>query len=110
MSCYTSRMGSRSPKRQSVEEDPAVIGEPSFLDGFLTYLDSPQGQRSVEVRETVWGLLETADVDAKNRQIIWDDGERLSISASALRIHEKYPDDPIDLIEAHVTVSYTHLT
>jgi hypothetical protein len=54
------------------------------------------------VSETVSVVLERADVDANNRQIIWEDGERLSISASAQRIQAQYPNFPIDLIEEHL--------
>jgi hypothetical protein len=37
-------------------------------------------------------LLEKVDVDAKNRKIIWEDGKRLSITASVLsRIGIKAP-------------------
>jgi hypothetical protein len=41
-------------------------------------------------------------MSAKSRQLIWDDGKRLTISASAQRIHQEYTDFPIDLIETHV--------
>jgi hypothetical protein len=95
-------MGNWRPKNQSFEEDPSSIGEPSFIDDVLTYMNSPRGELSAEVRETVWGLLERVDVDAKNRQIIWEGGKRLSISASAQRIHEECTDFPIDLIETHI--------
>ena len=95
-------MGSRRPKYQSFEKDPSSIGEPSFIDDVLSYMNSPRGELSAEAREIVWGLLGRADVDAKNRQIIWNDGKRLSISASAQRIHDEHTDFPIDLIETHV--------
>jgi hypothetical protein len=85
------------------EDDPGSIGEdPTFIDDFLAYMNSPRGELSAAVSETVSVVLERADVDAKNRQIIWEDGQRLSISGSAQRIHAEYPDFPMDLIEAHV--------
>jgi hypothetical protein len=96
-------MGSRRPKYQSLDKEPSSIGEPSFIDDFLSYMNSPRGELSAEAREIVWGLLERADVDATNRQIIWEDGKRLSISASAQRIHDEHTDFPIDLIETHVS-------
>jgi hypothetical protein len=95
-------MGSRRPKHQLFEKDTSSIGEPSFIDDFLSYTSSPRGELSDEAREIVWGLLERADVDAKSRQIIWEDGKRLSISASAQRIHDEHTHFPIDLIETHV--------
>jgi hypothetical protein len=48
-------------------------------------------------------MLERADVDAKERQIIWEDGERLSITASARRLGAEHPDYPLNFIEEHVT-------
>jgi hypothetical protein len=65
-------------------------------------MNSPRGELSAEVSETVTIVLERADVDAKSRQIIWEDGKRLSISASAQRIHVEYPNFPMDLIETRV--------
>jgi hypothetical protein len=40
-------------------------------------MNSPRGELSAEVSETVSVVLELADVDANNRQIIWGDGKRL---------------------------------
>jgi hypothetical protein len=85
------------------EEDPSSVEEdPSSIDDFFSYMNSPRGELSAEVSETVSVVLERADVDAKNRQIVWEDGQRLSICASAQRIHAKYPAFPMDLIDAHV--------
>src|SRR5450631_971677 len=95
-------MGKWSPEYPSFEEVRSFIRVPSFIDDFLTYMNSPRGELSAEVSETVSMVLERADVDAKNRQIIWEDGKRLSISDSAQRIHAENPDFPMDLIEAHV--------
>jgi hypothetical protein len=95
-------MGKWSPEYPSFEEVRSFIREPSFIDDFLTYMNSPRGELSAEVSETVMMVLERADVDARNRQIIWEDGKRLSISASAQRIHVEYPDFPMALIETPV--------
>ena len=73
-----------------------------FVADFLQWMASPEAERSSEVRDTVWPLLEKADVDAKNRKIIWEDGKRLSITESVLRIHADYPDFPLELIETHL--------
>src|SRR3990172_10767474 len=73
-----------------------------FVEDFLEWMDSSEGERSSEVLDTVWPLLEKADVDAKNRKIIWEDGQRLSITESVHRIHAGYPDLPLDLIETHL--------
>jgi hypothetical protein len=57
---------------------------------------------SVAALDLVSSLLEKADVDARRRQIIWKDGQRLSITQSAKRIHADHPDLPLDLLESKV--------
>jgi hypothetical protein len=71
----------------------------AFLEGFLDWMDSPEGELSSEVRDTVWPLLEKADVDAKNRKIIWEDGKKLSIAESGQRIHADYRVLPVSVRE-----------
>ena len=68
----------------------------------MEYMSSPRGQLSDEVREVTWQILEEVDVDAADRKLIWDDGKRLSIDESVQRIHQEYPEYPVDLIEARV--------
>jgi hypothetical protein len=101
---YTLRVGKGwSVNYRLFDFDPSSVGEdPTFIDDFVTYMNSPRGELSAEVCETVSVVLERADVDAKNRQVIWEDGQRLPISASAQRIRAEYRDFPMDLIEAHV--------
>ena len=52
--------------------------------------------------DVVWMVLKEADVDAKDRKIIWQDRQRLSFAGSVKRIHADYPDFAIDLIEDHL--------
>jgi hypothetical protein len=85
----------------SIEEIEAAE-DPSFVDDVLAYANSPEGLLYSEVSDTVSDVLERADVDAKERQIIWEDGERLSITASAQRIRAEHPDYPLNFIEEHV--------
>ena len=73
-----------------------------FIDGLLGWMDSPGGQHSIEALDLVFDALEHADVDAKRRKIVWDDGRRLSIEQSVERIHAAHPDVPQDQIESHV--------
>ena len=73
-----------------------------FIDGFLGWMDSPEGQHSIEALDLVFDALEHAGVDAKRRKIVWDDGKRLSIEQSVERIHAAHPDVPRDQIESHV--------
>jgi hypothetical protein len=72
------------------------------IDGFLEWMDAPEGQQSIEALDLVFGALEHAGVDAKQRTIVWTDGKRLSIEQSPERIHAGHPGVPCDLIETHV--------
>jgi hypothetical protein len=67
-------------------------------------MNSPEGELFLEVGELVSDVLEQADVGAKDRQIIWEDGERLSIAASAQRIGVEHPEYPLDIIEQNVII------
>ena len=87
-------MGKRH-KKTPVEDNPVV--EVS-IDSMGYYGNT----HSSEVLDVVWMLLENADVDAKNRKIIWEDGKRLSITESMQRIHADYPDFPLEPIEDHL--------
>ena len=87
-------MGKKGEKHP-LEDNP-------FVEDFLAWMNSPEGELSDAARETVWTLLEKADVDAKKRKIIWQDGQRLSITESVQRIHADYPDFPLELIETHL--------
>ena len=62
----------------------------------------PEGQQSIEALDLVFGALEHAGVDARQRKIVWADGKRLSIEHSTDRIHTEHPDVPRHLIETHV--------
>jgi len=88
----------RLPSVDEIEEDTSVIGD------VLAYMNSPQGELFLEVGEIVSDVLERADVGAKERQIIWEDGERLSIAASAQRIGVEHPEYPLDIIEQNVII------
>ncbi len=88
-------MGKRQQDKHPFEDNP-------FLDGFSTGWTLAEGERSREVSDIVWRLLEQTDVDAKRRKIIWDDGKTLSITESVQRIHADYPDFPLEMIEEHL--------
>lgn len=87
-------MGKRRAK-SAFEDNP-------FIDGFLEWMDAPEGQQSIEALDLVFGALEHAGVDARQRKIVWPDGKRLSIEQSAERIHADHPGVACDLIETHV--------
>jgi hypothetical protein len=88
----------RLPSVDEIEEDTSLIGD------VLAYMNSPEGELFLEVGEIVSVMLEQADVDATERQIIWDNGERLSIAASAQRIGVDHPDYSLEIIEQNVII------
>ena len=84
-------------------QDKHPLADNPLVDDFFGSMDSPEDALSDAVMNTVWTILEKADVDARKRKIVWQDGQRLSITESALRIHADYPDFPIALIDTHLT-------
>jgi hypothetical protein len=75
-----------------------------FSEASPEWMDASDDELADEVREHAWETLKNADVDAANRTIIWEDGKRLSIDESVQRIHQRYPEFPLDLIEDTVIV------
>ena len=87
-------MGKRRAKHP-FEDNP-------FIEGFLEWMDAPEGQQSIEALDLVFAALQHAGVDARQRKIVWADGKRLSIEQSAERIHAEHPGVARDLIESRV--------
>jgi hypothetical protein len=58
-----------------------------FIEGFLEWMDAPEGQQSIQALDQVFDALEHAGIDARHRKIVWADGKRLSIEQSVERIH-----------------------
>jgi hypothetical protein len=73
-----------------------------FAEELLEWMDSPDGELSIEVMDTVFAVLDEVEVDAKARQLIWADGKRLSIDESVQRIHADYAQFPAEQIEGHL--------
>jgi len=84
-----------------VLHEPAP-GENPFLDGLTEWMDSPQGQLAEEARDTIWPLLDAAQIDASRGVIIWPDAQSLDIQQTVHRIHEDYPHLAEALIEDKV--------
>jgi len=59
-----------------------------LLEGFLEWMGTREGLKSMEALDAVFNGLEGAMVEASERKIIWPDGQRLSIEQSADRIYE----------------------
>jgi len=76
-------------------------GNPA-IEGFLDWMDAPEGQQSIEVSDLVFAALAHAGVDARQRTIVWADGTRLSIEQSVARVHAGHPGVACELIETRV--------
>ena len=87
-------MGKR--RAESAFKDNPVI------DGVLEWMDAPEGQQSIEALDLVFGALEHASVDARQRRIVWADGKPLSIEQSVARIHAGHPRVACELTETHL--------
>ena len=81
--CYPHPMGKRRAKHP-FEDNP-------FIDGLLEWMGAPEGQQSIEALDLVFDALDHAGVDARQRKIVWADGQQLSIGQSVERIHAEHP-------------------
>ena len=79
-----------------------LLDDNPFLESLFERMHSPEGELSSEVRETLWPLLQTLQVDAKQRKLIWPDGKRLDLDESVQNIHADYPEFPRELIQSRL--------
>ena len=70
----------------------------AFVDGLLDYMGSPEGQRSIEISDVLWELIENVQLDAGRRELIWPEDQHLSFDQSIERIQQAYPDFPRERI------------
>jgi hypothetical protein len=82
-------------KKQKKENPP---DSNPFVEGFLDWMGSPDGELSIEIMDELFALLETVELDAKARKLIWANGKRLSIDESVQHIHADYPQFPVERI------------
>ncbi len=62
-------------------------------------LNSEENQLAFEVQDVVEELLVQADVNATAREVIWEDGQRLSLRDSIQRIGRECPQYPFDMVQ-----------
>lgn len=74
-------MGKRREKHP-FEDNP-------FVEGLLEWMGSPEGQRSIEVGDALWQILDGLQLDAARRLFLWPEGQRLSFAQSIERIHKE---------------------
>lgn len=93
-------MGKRREKHP-FEDNP-------FAEGFLDWMDSSEGQLSIEVSDALWDLLEDVKLDAPRRKFIWPDAQSLSLDQSVQRIHQQYPHFPRERIDSFIVSWIEH--
>ncbi len=91
-------------KKKSGWRGWSLFEDNPFFEGVFEWMEAPEIELTDEVRALTWKSLQNVDVDTANRKLIWDDGKRMSIDESVQRIHQEYPDFPLDLIEEKVIV------
>jgi len=86
-------------KQRKEHPQDSIFASNPFLDGLFDWMDSPEGQQCLAVRDILWDVLEGVQLDAKKRKLIWPDAEPLDLEKSIQRIQKEYPDFPRAEIE-----------
>jgi hypothetical protein len=92
-------------KQRREQPQDSIFGDNPFVDGFLEWMGSREGQQCVEIHDVLWDLLEDVQLDAERRQLIWPDAkrtarkQRLDLAQSVQRIQKLHPDFPRGQVE-----------
>ena len=86
-------------KQRREQPQDSIFANNPFLDGLFEWIDSPEGQQSIQVRDVLWNLVEDVQLDAKQRKLIWPDAESLDLEQSIQHVQKKYPDFPRNEVE-----------
>ena len=74
----------------------------AFIEDLFEPTHSPEGDLYSQARETLWPLLETLHVEARQRKLLWPDGKRRDLDESVQNIHTHYPQFPREIIESRL--------
>jgi hypothetical protein len=86
------------PRKEHPEEESIFANNP-FIEGLFGWMDSPEGERHLEIYDVLSNLMEDVRLDARERKVIWPDAEHLDIEQSVQRIQKLYREFPRDEIE-----------
>ena len=86
-------------KQHAVE---SIFSDNPFVDDFMDWMGSPEGQQPIEIDDTLWEALKNVQLDAKQRKLIWPDTKRLDLGQSVRRIKKEYPNLPNGKIEDYL--------
>jgi len=78
--------------------------ESEFPADFFDDLNSEETELEFEAQDVLRELLIQADVDATAREIIWADGQRLSLGDSIQRCHRECPQYPFEIVQRQFIV------
>ncbi len=82
--------------------------ESEGLGDIFDDLDAEEIQLAFEVQDVLEQLLIEADVNAKAREIIWEDGQGLSLRDSLQRLVQACPQYPFEMLERQLIVWLEH--
>jgi len=94
-------MGKRRNQHPQPQQD-TIFAENPFLDDLLAWRHSPEGEQFAEFSDALCEVMEDVQLDARQREFIWPDGERLDLDQSVARIQRHYPGWRRDWIEEYV--------
>ena len=83
-------------------QQDTIFAENPFLDDLLAWRHSPEGEQFAEFSDALCEVMEDVQLDARQREFIWPDGERLDLDQSVARIQRHYPGWRRDWIEEYV--------
>src|SRR5580692_5678586 len=92
-------------RNQSLQENifaGNIFAANPFLDDLLAWRQSPEGEEFAALSDVLCDVMEDVQLDARKRQFIWPDGERLDLDQSVAHIHAQYPDWRRDWIEEYL--------
>jgi hypothetical protein len=79
-----------------------------LLDDIFEALESEKVQLAFEVQDVLEELLIKADVNAKAREVIWEDGQILSLRESIQRLVRECPQYPFEVLERQFILWLEH--
>jgi hypothetical protein len=79
-----------------------------LLGDIFDDLDSEEIQLAFEVQDVLQERLIQADLNPKAREIMWEDGQRLSLRDSIQRLGQQCPQYPFEMLERQFTVWLEH--
>jgi hypothetical protein len=102
-------MGKRRNQHPQQLQDNIFAGN-AFLDDLLAWRHSAEGEQFAGFSDALCDVMENVQLDARKRQFIWPDGERLDLDQSVARIHQHYPDFRRDWIEEYLITGWRWTT